>query len=126
MTSGYVQGSKTAKLVGLADDAVQSLSGSLDEAGSIRAVVTDTAGALPGGLIIVSYRRVAVLGGTYAVRSYGTLGMELAAYDTALTGTTGDDNTITFSIRGDGSLEIENRSGGIVDISVIFETRSVP
>ena len=123
--SGWTQGTTSVTYKSIADDGVQSLSGALDAGGSFRGAVTDTAGALPGNTIIVSFRRVAALGGTYAVRSYGGVGMALAAFDTALTGTTGTDGEITFSVRASGALEIENRSGGLVDVGVTFDIRSV-
>lgn len=118
LPAGSGPGLQTYTYEAIGDDAVQSQTILLD-AGDLLCTVSDAITASRRGAHErIAYRRTAGLGAAFARRISGINLMQLAAYDTPLLGTTGSNNRITVSVRANGALEIENRSGNTVDVTV--------
>lgn len=119
-------GTKTLTFESLADGtSAASPAGVIPAAGTVWTTITDASGAsgFRGFHMFATYRRVGGLG-AFVRRVFGDTGMLLAAFDTPLTGTTGPVGGVTVSIRASGSVEVENRSGSALDITVSFSAAS--
>ena len=123
LPAGGVGGSATTTELGIADNGVGSVGAAdVPVRGAFLIVVTDSGGGgtQNGHFMYASYNTDAALGGDFAKRLLGNSRMRLEAYDTALTGTTGVNNAVTCSVRAAEVLQVENRSGGTINVQVTF------